>query len=438
MTFPGLATLRSWASYPLLVGALPLVTIGLAAFGKKGIVILLVLGAVGAVLRSGQASFALPRPLKPAAAAFGLIVTWALVSGLWSDDVAASVFRAIKVLAVGVCGFLLLRAALALTARERRFCALGLLAGVLLLLAQLAADVLSGGAVTGFLRPSLPAVWDLRAIHLQTGASVLAIFMWPAVVVAWRRFSRLAAIALPFAALAIAIELKGWAAVLALCAGALTFAAARLSARTTALAVVALVVGSFALAPVLPRVLTAGPWMKKLPQSVEFSIYHRAKIWTFTAERISERLVLGWGMDASRHVPGGERLVDINADLNYTPPRYFTQAESLPLHPHNGVLQLWLELGAVGAVLGLLLLIQAPMAALRFNVDRSGLGASVASFVAAFTVICLSYGIWSSWWQSTLWLTAVIVIAASGKREPPKGGRAGKSDTARRKTRSWR
>lgn len=399
---------------------IPLCTLPPAAFAKKGIILLLVAGAIVAVLRFGRASFALPRSLKPAAAAFGLVVVWAILSGLWSDDAAAVVFRAIRVLAIGVGGFLLLRMALAVTAEERRFVSRALLSSVLLLLALLAIEVLSGGAITGFLRPSLPAAWDIRAIHLQHGASMLAIFVWPAVVIAWRRHSRLTAVALPLATLAIAIEVRSGTAVFALGAGALTFAAARLSARTTAIAVVALVVGSFALGPVLPRVLTADPWMKKLPQSVVFSIYHRAKIWTFTAERISERPILGWGMDASRHIPGAGRLVDINADLGYTPPRYFTQAESLPLHPHNGVLQLWLELGAVGALLGLFLVAQAPMSALRFDGDRSSLGTSLASFVAAFAVANLSYGIWQTWWLSTLWLTAAIVIAARDPLDPKK------------------
>jgi O-antigen ligase len=125
------------------------------------------------------------------------------------------------------------------------------------------------------------------------------------------------------------------------------------------------------------------------------SIFHRAVIWAFVAERIAEKPVLGWGMHASRDMPGGHsKITEI--------------AEKIPLHPHNAPLQIWLELGAVGAL---------AFAALLAWLARKTAGpplrqaVSVATLVTAVMVASLSYGIWQGWWVATLWLLAALAAA---------------------------
>ena len=69
------------------------------------------------------------------------------------------------------------------------------------------------------------------------------------------------------------------------------------------------------------------------------STYHRLLVWGFTADRIEERPVLGWGLNASRAVPGGAKSLDVSEP-------------ALPLHPHNAALQWRLELGILGVLFG--------------------------------------------------------------------------------------
>ena len=73
------------------------------------------------------------------------------------------------------------------------------------------------------------------------------------------------------------------------------------------------------------------------------SVGHRLLIWDFAGKRIAERPLLGWGLDASRAIPGGKELIR-------------PDQKRLPLHPHDAALQVWLELGLPGAVLFALLL----------------------------------------------------------------------------------
>lgn len=128
---------------------------------------------------------------------------------------------------------------------------------------------------------------------------------------------------------------------------------------------------------------------------VTVSIFHRAGIWGFVSQHIFERPISGWGMHASRMMPDGHE-------------KFRAGAEWLPLHPHNAPLQIWLELGAVGAVIGSCL-VATIFLACRGTRWRAGI--TMSTFAATFFVANVSYGIWQGWWFSTLWLIAIIAIA---------------------------
>ena len=77
------------------------------------------------------------------------------------------------------------------------------------------------------------------------------------------------------------------------------------------------------------------------------SAVHRIKIWEFVAKKISERPLLGWGMNSSKHFSDGKNMV-------YTVSGEYL-GEALPLHPHNTILQIWVELGLPGILVFLCL-----------------------------------------------------------------------------------
>jgi exopolysaccharide production protein ExoQ len=138
--------------------------------------------------------------------------------------------------------------------------------------------------------------------------------------------------------------------------------------------------------------------------ALKFSAVHRAHIWHFVSERIAEHPWRGWGLDASRSMPGAKTLLpgidpkDVQGEAN---------AVMLPLHPHNGALQVWLELGLPGALL---------LGALAFLVYRGASeitsagarAAATAAITVALVVGCLSFGIWQNWWIAALGLAAVL------------------------------
>ena len=110
------------------------------------------------------------------------------------------------------------------------------------------------------------------------------------------------------------------------------------------------------------------------------SIKNRLQIWAFVVDRANERPLVGWGLDASRRIPGAHIKTSLGE-------------EWLPRHPHNAILQVWLELGVPGVIL--LAMIVGYAAMLPRREPDSAKVAAVRSGMIMFTmtVACLAFGV---------------------------------------------
>jgi len=143
-------------------------------------------------------------------------------------------------------------------------------------------------------------------------------------------------------------------------------------------------------APVPPNVLA------KLPDSWAI----RTEIWHFASTQIAAHPLLGLGLDAARTFPQTAHLRGLTFNL-------------IPLHPHSASLQIWLETGAVGAVLGAICLLvggAALSSALRH--DRFAAAASAAVLGSTGLIANVSYGAWQEWWVATAFASAALVAAS--------------------------
>jgi exopolysaccharide production protein ExoQ len=80
-------------------------------------------------------------------------------------------------------------------------------------------------------------------------------------------------------------------------------------------------------------------------------------------------------------------------------------------HPHNAALQIWVELGAVGAALAFLV-----FAFLLRSIARLDAGAAaprLALVAGAGMVALVGHGAWQGWWIACLGLAAVLFRTAS-------------------------
>jgi O-antigen ligase len=353
----------------------------LAAFaGLCGLALIAARPAVGAGMN------AMRRP----AVLLGALLLWGMASALWSIDAGRSVMLDFRLAG-------LFAAALAMTAAVGRIAApwrlaLCLFAGTAIGILMAGIDWESAGglsrlvSVRAFLGPRLNqiAVW-LAILTLPTAA-----------LLACRRRWLLAMIAAAIMAGTV-FDFEGTTAKTALLLGlpvaGLLYVAQRFVARLAAVvAVIAIITAPLT----LPR-LDHLPNVFSRADTFKVSAGHRLMIWAFTGDRIAERPAAGWGLDSSRNIPGGN--VEIRPGETW-----------LPLHPHDAALQVWLELGAPGAVLfaaliGLLWLRLAEAPWPRLYAAAAG-----GSLTTALAVALAGWGIWQEWWLSTLSLALFVTL----------------------------
>lgn len=349
-------------------------------------------GVILVALREGWRPSRPPALIWPGMALLG----WAALSAFWAPDAGRAletVLRLAAPLALAVLAADALRDAPLLP----RAAALGLALGS----AAALFDDLSGNALRAAVR-GLSEPPATLAFGLKNAASVIALLL-PVAVFA-TGLPRLLRLALGVFGAMVALLLPGESAKLAVLAG-LSFgvlagfapgAARRMLGAGAALLILVL---PWTLGAVLPRDASG------LPNSAA----HRLLIWDFAAGRIAEKPLLGWGMESSRAIPGGAERADAatRAAFNLTAP-FFAHAQLLPLHPHNLALQIWLELGAMGAAITALFLAMLGLACRT--------PASCGAFAAGLVIAMLSYGAWQYWWVCGLLLTAVAL--AGGRRAP--------------------
>jgi O-antigen ligase len=369
---------------PILLALVPHGAAPLAAFAG--------LCAAGVVLAGT------PRPLtgwRIPAALLGGVLAWGALSATWSIDPLRSLLLDLRLAG-------LFAAALALAAAAGRIdmpwrLALCLFAGTAIACVLTGWDLATAGGLSQYV-----SVRGFRPQRFNQFAVWLALLLLPATALLACRGPKVIAAAAASGMAATVFLLADSTAKAALVIGAV--AALLLYWRRSA---VARLLATAAVLAVLTAPLTL-PQLAGLPHATDTatalfhkdSAAHRLLIWQFAGARIGERPVLGWGLDSSRAIPGGNREA--------RPGQAW-----LPLHPHDAALQVWLELGAPGAVLFAMLL---GLLWLRLGAapwPRLYAAAAGGSLAGALAVALVGWGIWQEWWLGTLGLAlfAMLVMA---------------------------
>lgn len=334
---------------------------------------------------------------RPLATGFAFLL-WALAAIAWGGPSAAE--QGLKLIGAALVGLGFVLGAAA--TREPRALGFILLAGVSGFIVLMIVEAASGMAINRAFQPDA-VDWAL-ARNPGKGISVLALIVFAAAALAAQRGR--GGLALAAALLAGAGWLStqfGQAANIA--AVAVGLGAALMAAAAPRFGVAGLLGAgaiAIALAPALPWLLRWAPG-----EALPFSWQARLAIWDYTAQRIAERPLTGWGLDSAR----GFQEPIVVAGI---------EQPAIPLHPHHMPLQIWLELGAVGAALAALTLALAAWAWAARPRARGAAFAAAGAIGAGLVYAHVSYGVWQEWWIAAQFLAAMAcVVAARGAA--PKG-----------------
>ncbi|WP_420349325.1 O-antigen ligase family protein [Pelagibius sp.] len=341
---------------------------------------------------------------RPLTLAVCLFIGWCLLASFWTPLPGEAAGLALRVgilllIMIGLCG-----AAGLMGAEQSRKAGLALAVGLGLAVGLVLIEFAFGFPLFTVLKG--PATSDYIAYsRLNRGITTIAILVWPLAVLFWQFGHRTVAFALPPAALALALSSQSSAAVLGLFAGLVAAALAGLGRS----------VGRLVLAAAVVLALVASPGVAKLMKEARLheaeylsnTARYRVHIWSFVSDRIVERPLIGWGFDSSGSIPTeGAESAGISRKV-------------IPSHPHNGPLQILLELGAVGAVLTIAILYL-----IGRRIDHLPTAARVCSQGMCITILCIAataYGLWQSHWLAVIGgaaVASVVVLPRSAAGRP--------------------
>jgi hypothetical protein len=338
------------------------------------------------------------RQVRGWALLFGILVLLGVVSSLWAVNPRRSLLIALRLTGLFVAGLSLVAASGKITAPRRlvMFFIAGLLVGIALAALQYA----TYGALT-----AAHSRREFSVTMLNQAENGFTLLLLPLSAVLVLRRNYVAAVLIAILIVAAIWLLIGDMAKVAVVVGLAVAASFYWWRRPMTWIAAALSVVLIAIAPLtLPRLAGINA-AREAAQDIKFSAWHRLEIWSFVGSRIAEKPLLGWGLDSSRAIPGGnEQTPELRPWL--------------PLHPHNAALQMWLELGIVGAALLAIFLARVWLALGSVRWPRLYNSAAAGATAATLMVALGSYGIWQEWLLASEFLTAFLILVMARLAQP--------------------
>lgn len=293
-----------------------------------------------------------------------------------------------------------------------------LAAGLVVALVAANVEIICNGVLTKFIQSFKASPHPFELTDLNRGSSYISIMFWP--VFAWLLLGgrRMAALVLLAAMVVTVFRLESQGSSVALVMGLLAFIWVGCTGRFGLKMLMPFVLVAVVAVAVTAKMMDPVSMFKTVPNIPNSASQIRLYIWHYAATRASERPWLGWGFNAARSIPVPESDYVMGG------------RHPLPLHPHNNVLQMWLELGVLGLVLfaAFLVALMQSISRLppgrglteggavvrcqawvqRFSVNRP-MALAFGLMAAYFCIGETGYGIWQNWWVAGGLLAAAFV-----------------------------
>ncbi|HEX5379335.1 MAG TPA: O-antigen ligase family protein [Phenylobacterium sp.] len=316
---------------------------------------------------------------RPAAIAILVMVIWAAGSTVWSPYHPKSLdeFTGAKLVAEAVLFGSAISAARNVSAASGRWILRLLAWGMALLGFVLIVEAATGAGIYRALRQAMgdPIRPDLAIKNVAQGLFVLSLFAPVAVVAAARSApGRLLAVPILGGVVWPSIVFGYDAPLVALGASVAAMALVMLWPRGGPRALAVAAASFFLAAPLVVWGARRLGWYDRLAADVSLSWSQRMSYWRHAQDWIGDHPLRGWGLDASRMFGPGIRL-----------------------HPHDAALQIWLELGLIGAVSAAVLWVAILAGQGRSRRDPAA-AAACGCALAYLTFNAVSFGVWQEWW----------------------------------------
>jgi exopolysaccharide production protein ExoQ len=263
-------------------------------------------------------------------------------------------------------------------------------------------EIFTDGMVTKFFRSFEKKEHIFKIVDLNRGSSFLSLIFWP--VFAYLLLSRrwIWSVVIFTITFLTIFRLESQSSSLAIFLGSLSLLFVFISGRIGIALIMILTCIIVCSVIFLAQVMDPAKVYQIIPKIPNSASEIRLYIWDFTAGLAAKKPYLGWGLDSSR---------SINVDASQY---VLNNRHPLPIHPHNNILQIWLELGVAGLFMYLALILSI-MNDIRRNIQAKENKLAIC-IAFGLLVTCLSigqtaYGIWQNWWISAMMLSSCFMYA---------------------------
>lgn len=374
-------------------------------------------GIMGMYYSRQQKLYELPHPIIITILAFPL---WGLTTALWSKNPGDSLLLGLKILGLILLGLYWCRLLLSLSTSSRRRLLNMFMGGLCIGILFFIFEINLGEPWRYYwLKPSSKAY--------AQGSLILGLSCWPAIL--WA-LGRPYALALRLALVASLLIIIYWILLqidcdtspISLAMGIIVCIATLILPKVTSLSMrlfTPLLVIAFPLVSLYAFKPENIPTFNQYFHSASY--IDRFYIWNEVATTIFEHPWLGIGMDGTRN-HDKTKIIRKWSYVNEEGELKKNESAQFAMHPHNAILQLWLELGFMGVILGTLLTYMILYYIYRTNLTSLEKSIAAGLFTSAFIIDWFNVGFWQNWWISGLWIIIGLTLTLfKGKKEIHEG-----------------
>lgn len=350
--------------------------------------------------------------LNPLVLSVIIFSAWGILSSIWAIDNSYSLKSSLKF------GFLIILSIFIIQALSRakmpdisKYIFFSFIIGGLFFLEEIFFDQQAWLLLRSILNPNPDTPYYPSLNNLNKGASFMVIFLWPVICLACLKYKNyiFPFILWSFAALTV-FNLENMSASLALACATVTFIFVVMTKAKFNKLIMASVLLILCIKPVMISNIDPYKAIEDFPELPPSSV-HRLLIWDFVAEKAAEKPILGWGMKSARKIPGSQDKMTLE--------RTFVGRELIPGHPHSSILQIWLEVGLIGAIL-FLYAIYCLFKQIGSIKGVYGNASANAMLVGYIVIGLLSFDLFRVWWiaAGTISVSLLTIILTNYEERP--------------------
>lgn len=393
----------------------------------------LILFVLAAAIADHQMRPNLARQPQTFSAPFAAVIAfaiWAMASSLWSVDFWHSLLKPVFLMLAILAVWMAIRSASTATRPVVHYIGEGALIGASFAYILVAIEILTDQLMTRSLMTAIPAlhtniskhvlvaadgtVLELTIANLNRRMSVLIWLFWPVMLLAaydpnrLRKFFGFAAAG--FGTGVILLFGTHQSSQVAIAGGLAVFLAALVLNRSL---FIKGLIGVWVAVVLLAVPIALGAFNAGLHKAdwLFHSARHRVVIWGTAADEAMRSPVIGIGADATRKAmrmaTDREKQAGQRRDLGQFKSGYAN-------HAHNAYLQVWYELGVIGALLFLAIGVATLNAISQLKSALQPI--AIAMFVTTSVMIAFSYSIWQTWFTAALGMATALLAVAIRKR----------------------